>query len=213
MECIPGRATPSPRISPTGGAAWFAQLAIRRRLGYQFRRREKMMTIFLQGAAPATSSIPQMRTNWRSTMGQPVRCGPTDVEWWGLSDAKCREITAAHPGGAAHIWGSLDRARVERMQPGDLVLFVGDHHVHHIGQVGVTFHSPSFGRVYWQPVRGRAFETAYTLSSLLDLGDDYPTADVWEVVGYDPEWAVRGLTGTKKEQEIESYFADEIEAL
>lgn len=110
------------------------------------------------------------------------------------------------------IWGSRDsvqnRAKFERMQDGDEVLIVEGATVKLQGRVAAKVISPSLSAALWKNLRGErtdGWNLIYFIANPREV--DVPFDTVRDLLGYEPNFQLRGFTAVSPERLAAFYSA------
>ncbi|MFE1322497.1 hypothetical protein [Kitasatospora phosalacinea] len=133
------------------------------------------------------------RSHWRITLDQEVpftespHLGP-------LTPAQLDNLVAAHPTGRARFWGSTkvhDRG-MDRLHPGDVVLFTGDSMVRGVGEIGVMFRNAAFADTMWtqDPAHG-SWRNVYSLAAFQPT--EIPYKEIWALPSFNTNDVFRRL--------------------
>lgn len=99
------------------------------------------------------------------------------------------------------VWGSNDsaanRAKFEKMQPGDDVLIVEGKTIKLLGKVAATTVNADLSDVLWKSLRGevsaaRRWELVYFIANPQEI--DLPFAEFCKLMGYSEQYQLRGFT-------------------
>ncbi|MHB1956774.1 MAG: hypothetical protein ACYCOU_23890 [Sulfobacillus sp.] len=108
-------------------------------------------------------------------------------------------------GRAIAVWGSRDgdanRAKFERMQPGDDILIVEGSTIKLLGKVAATMVSADLSRELWKPLKGDngvPWDLIYFIANPQEI--DLPFTAFCQVMGYAEHFQLRGLTGVGPER-------------
>lgn len=126
-----------------------------------------------------------------------------------LTDEQLRRLRELHPTGQANFWGAIPRHRVamERLRPGDPVVFTGEKLIRSFGEVGFVFENERFADTLWgRHGTGASFTFVYTVLNVRVL--DRPISDLWAVDGFtsgDFVFSQRLVTGARAERLIDAF--------
>lgn len=97
------------------------------------------------------------------------------------------------------VWGSHDseanRAKFERMRPGDEVLIIEGATIKLLGKIAATTVNPNLSRELWRNLRpggGDRWDLIYFIANPLEI--DLPFLEFCRLVGYTEHYQLRGLT-------------------
>jgi type I restriction-modification system DNA methylase subunit len=100
-----------------------------------------------------------------------------------LRETEVQELLARHPDGTARFWGALQShdAIIDRLQPGDLIVFTGQNRVQAIGTLASKLRNQALADLLWPPDPGsRSWINVYTVVDFRRLnGPDYPQLRRW----------------------------------
>jgi len=109
-------------------------------------------------------------------------------------------------------WGSRDspanRAKFDRMEEGDEVLIVEGATIKLLGRVAAKVVSPDLSRKLWQNLHGDAvqgWDLIYFLANPREVG--VPFATVRTLLGYQPDFQLRGFTAVSAER-LNRFYSD-----
>ncbi|MFE4023456.1 hypothetical protein ACFXPZ_39710 [Streptomyces sp. NPDC059101] len=159
---------------------------------------------------------PAARQHWRDTLDAHVDF--TDHPRASLLTPEQRQLlTGYHPNGKARFWGAtrVQDAKMERLRPGDIVLFTGKNHVRGIGEIGALFRNAPFANSMWSedPTKG-SWHNVYSLLSFAPT--EIPYEEIWALPGFnagdnfmglrilDPEKATTILEGLGIEAQVDT---------
>lgn len=103
------------------------------------------------------------------------------------------------------VWGSRDssanRAKFERMVPGDEILIIEGTTIKLLGKVAAVTVSPDLSRELWKNIRPTqvdGWELIYFIANPQEI--DLPFTDFCNLMGYESSYQLRGLTLVSKER-------------
>ena len=109
------------------------------------------------------------------------------------------------------VWGSRDgpqnRAKFDRMQPGDEVLIVEGPMVKLLGRVAAKTVSADLSRELWKNLHGGAtagWDLIYFVANPVEI--DVPFSVVCELVGYELDYQLHGFTAVAKDR-LETFYS------
>ncbi|NEB94020.1 hypothetical protein [Streptomyces bauhiniae] len=127
---------------------------------------------------------PAARRHWRDTLDGLIdfRTHPRSDF---LTSAQRRQLDEFHPGGTARFWGAtrVQDTKMDRLRPGDVVLFTGKNHIRGIGEIGALFRNAPFADSMWShdPIKG-SWHNVYSLLSFTP--SEIPYKEVWALPGF-----------------------------
>ncbi|MFJ9822253.1 hypothetical protein ACIRU3_44940 [Streptomyces sp. NPDC101151] len=127
---------------------------------------------------------PAARRHWRDTLDTLVDF-TTHPRTRLLQPAERKQLDEFHPGGSAHFWGATSRQdrKMERLQPGDIVLFTGQNHVRGIGEIGALFRNAAFADSMWSADEDSgSWHNVYSLLSFVPV--EIPYQEIWALPGF-----------------------------
>ncbi len=109
------------------------------------------------------------------------------------------------------VWGSRDtsanRAKFDRMKDGDEVLIVEGDSVKLLGRVAAKTVNPKLSRQLWKNLRGEeteGWDLIYFIANPREVG--VPFSSVRELLGYEPNFQLRGFTSVSEER-LAAFYA------
>jgi hypothetical protein len=108
------------------------------------------------------------------------------------------------------VWGSRDtsanRAKFEKMRPGDEILIVEGDTIKLLGKVAATTVNPSLSRELWKNLRVEStagWDLIYFIANPIEI--DLPFAEFCRLLGYEPNYQLRGFTIVSRPK-VEAFF-------
>lgn len=108
------------------------------------------------------------------------------------------------------VWGSnastVNRAKFEKMQPGDDVLIIEGPTIKLLGKVAATTINPELSKELWQPLHGGAsqsWDLIYFIANPQEIG--LPFAEFCKLMGYAENYQLRGFT-TVAQEKLEAFY-------
>lgn len=126
-----------------------------------------------------------------------------------------RQLEAVFGNRPIAVWGSRDstanRAKFERMVPGDEILIVEGNNIKLLGKIAVTTVNKELSRELWKNLRGDTDETwklIYFIANPVEI--DLPFSKFCRLFGYAENYQLRGFTsvGPDKLEEFYSHYDD-----
>ncbi|MFF7889292.1 hypothetical protein ACH40F_51760 [Streptomyces sp. NPDC020794] len=166
---------------------------------------------------------PAARRHWRDTLDNAVDFTHT-VRAPLLTPSQREQLQGFHPGGSARFWGATGRQdrKMERLSPGDVVLFTGLNHVRGIGEIGALFRNAAFADSMWGADEDNgSWHNVYSLLSFTPV--EIPYTEIWDLPGFnagdnfmglrilDPEKAATVLDGLGIETQTEARDDDSLQ--
>jgi len=109
------------------------------------------------------------------------------------------------------VWGSRDspanRAKFDRMEPGDEVLIVEGPNVKLLGRVAAKTVNSELSKALWQNLHGEIVEgwdLIYFIANPREIG--VPFAVVCSLLGYSPDYQLRGFTAVAQDK-LEAFYS------
>lgn len=109
------------------------------------------------------------------------------------------------------VWGSRDsssnRAKFDRMEPGDEVLIVEGKTVKLLGRVAGKTVNPKLSQELWKNLKGESgagWDLIYFIANPREIG--VPFSSVCALLGYEPNYQLRGFTAVSEEK-LESFYS------
>lgn len=127
---------------------------------------------------------PASRLYYQRSIERFVRFGEEDLGT-ALTNDQLAELRDRHPTGEANFWGAIakHRSMMERLRPGDPVLFTGDKKLRAFGELGVLFTNERFADLLWgHHNTGKSFYFVYTVLNVRPL--ERPISDLWAIDGF-----------------------------
>ncbi|MFW5420922.1 hypothetical protein J0910_30330 [Nocardiopsis sp. CNT-189] len=124
------------------------------------------------------------RQHWKDTLDEEVDF-TSGHRRQALTAQEYALLEQAHPQGRARFWGATKAQdkNMQRLGPGDVVLFTGKKQVRGVGEIGVRFRSAAFAETLWDPdPKNGAWLNVYSLSSFTPLA--IPYEEVWALPGF-----------------------------
>jgi len=116
-----------------------------------------------------------------------------------VTPALQEKLARIYDGRPIAVWGSQDspanRARFERMQPGDEILIVEGATIKLLGKIGATTVNPDLSRELWKPLRAgeeAQWDLIYFIANPQEI--DLPFTEFCRLMGYAENYQLRGLT-------------------
>ncbi len=108
------------------------------------------------------------------------------------------------------IWGSRDslsnRARFQKMKPGDDLLIVEGETIKLLGKIAATTINPSLSKELWQNIKGGrsdGWDLIYFIANPLEI--ELPFLEFKKLFGYAINWGLRGFTSIAESKLTEFY--------
>ena len=108
------------------------------------------------------------------------------------------------------VWGSRDsranRAKFERMQPGDDILIIEGATIKLLGKIAATAVNADLSNELWKPLRGNRgapWNLIYFIANPQEI--DLPFAQFCKLMGYARNYQLRGFTSVSEER-LESFY-------
>lgn len=127
---------------------------------------------------------PARLRHYQQSIEQSVRFGEGDLGAT-LTEDELALLLDWHPTGEANFWGAVPRHRnmMERLRPGDPVLFTGDKKLRGFGEFGALFTNEHFADSLWgRQKTGDSFYFVYTVLNVRQL--ERPIEDLWAIDGF-----------------------------
>lgn len=125
---------------------------------------------------------PATRQRFADTLADPVNFLGDELRA-ALSEAEVRELLSRHPDGAARFWGALPShdGIVDRLRPGDLIVFTGQNRVQAIGTLACKLRNQALADLLWPPDPGApGWVNVYTVVDFRRVsGPGYPELRKW----------------------------------
>jgi len=128
-----------------------------------------------------------------------------------IDSSSRRRLETIFGGRPIAVWGSRDsranRAKFDRMKPGDEVLIVEGATVKLLGRVAEKTVSKSLSRELWKKIRGESLEgwdLIYFIANPREIG--VPFSSVRDLLGYQPDFQLRGFTAVASDR-LESFYS------
>jgi len=128
-----------------------------------------------------------------------------------IDSALRRRLEATFGGRPIAVWGSRDsaqnRAKFDRMEPGDEVLIVEGPTVRLLGKVAAKTVNAALSRELWQNLQGEAsggWDLIYFIANPREIG--VPFSSVRQLLGYKPDFQLRGFTAVAAER-LEDFYS------
>lgn len=121
---------------------------------------------------------------YQRSIEQFVRFGEGDLGAT-LTNDQLALLHDRHPTGEANFWGAIatHRTEMERLRPGDPVLFTGDKKLRAFGEFGALFTNERFADLLWgHHNTGKSFYFVYTVLNVRPL--ERPISDLWAIDGF-----------------------------
>jgi hypothetical protein len=145
---------------------------------------------------------PAARRHWKDTLDTPVDF-TTHSRADLLTPDQRKQLMEFHPSGAARFWGatSAQDKKMERLSPGDIVLFTGKNHIRGIGEIGALFRNAPFANSMWtaDPKKG-SWHNVYSLLSFTSI--QIPYQEIWALPGFNAGDNFMGLRILDSEKAI-----------
>ncbi|MFC8720127.1 hypothetical protein [Kitasatospora sp. NPDC057198] len=146
---------------------------------------------------------PAARRHWRITLDQEVPFAESP-HVSSLTAGQLDSLMAVHPTGRARFWGAtkVQDRNMDRLRPGDVVLFTGGKLVRGIGEVGVTLRNAAFADTMWsQDPDNGSWRNVYSLAAFQPT--EIPYEEIWALPSFnanDNFMGLRLLEGAKAEE-------------
>lgn len=108
------------------------------------------------------------------------------------------------------VWGSrnsnANRAKFERMVPGDEILIVEGDSIKLLGKIAATTKNPDLSRELWKNIRGDTtdgWDLIYFIANPLEI--DLPFSEFCNLFGYAPNYQLRGFTNIGPDK-LETFY-------
>ncbi|WP_433494516.1 hypothetical protein ACQP26_29280 [Micromonospora sp. CA-248089] len=127
------------------------------------------------------------RARFQDTLEQEVSFTEQPVVG-ALNRDETQRLLAAHPAGRARFWGALSRhdSKMDRLAPGDPVLFTGQNRVQAIAYLGCKLRNAALADALWQPEPDTgSWSNVYTLVDFRRV-HDLRYSDLQVLAGYSP---------------------------
>ncbi|MCM0674661.1 hypothetical protein NCC78_08165, partial [Micromonospora phytophila] len=130
---------------------------------------------------------PASRARFQDTLEQEFTFTERPVAG-ALSRNEAELLLATHPAGRARFWGALSRhdSKMDRLAPGDPVLFTGQNRVQAIAYLGCKLRNTALADALWQPdPETGSWSNVYTLVDFRRV-HDLPYSVLHVLAGYSP---------------------------
>jgi hypothetical protein len=126
-----------------------------------------------------------------------------------------RQLDTIFGGRPIAVWGSRDsqanRAKFERMAPGDEILIVEGDNIKLLGKIALTTVNPDLSRELWKNLRGdtsEGWDLIYFIANPVEI--NLPFVEFCQLFGYSGNYQLRGFTivGPEKLEEFYSRYDD-----
>lgn len=121
---------------------------------------------------------------------------------------KLRDVFGSH---LITTWGSrntdTNRAKFERMQPGDDILIIEGNTIKLLGKFAAKTINPDLSRELWKNIKGKSIEgwdLIYFIANPLEI--DLPFDHFKTLFNYSQNWSLRGFTNIS-EDKLEKFYA------
>ncbi|WP_328534784.1 N-6 DNA methylase [Micromonospora zamorensis] len=122
------------------------------------------------------------RQRFADTLADPVNFLGDEFHT-ALNAAEAQDLLSRHPDGTARFWGALPSHNgiIDRLRPGDLVVFTGQNRVQAIGTLACKLRNPELADLLWPPDPGApGWVNVYTVVSFRRVtGPEYPLLREW----------------------------------
>ncbi|WP_036412004.1 N-6 DNA methylase [Micromonospora parva] len=122
------------------------------------------------------------RQRFADTLADPVNFLGDELHA-ALNAAEARDLLSRHPDGTARFWGALPSHNgiIDRLRPGDLIVFTGQNRVQAIGTLACKLRNPALADLLWPPDPGApGWVNVYTVVNFRRVtGPDYPLLRKW----------------------------------
>ncbi|TWP52539.1 hypothetical protein FKR81_09455 [Lentzea tibetensis] len=110
-----------------------------------------------------------------------------------LEPSQLAALRIFHPAGSAHFWGALasHNSDMDKLRPGDVVVFVGGGQVKAAGEIGFLFRNVELADLMWDQYEDeRSFVNVYSVVNIQVI--ERPRREVWHNLGFNEDDNVAG---------------------